>query len=246
MTRYGAVSDRIGYPNLGSGRLPDTTQNLRPGTILHTQDPFWGAGEVIYATASTTIGMFALCILVPTWDSTNLWWDMVATPCPNTANLGQSAGVAQTSATVGQKIIVKIYGVTPVNCQASVAADTAFGVAAAGQGGAIGNGKQVLNARIAAAASTTVAKTCTGYNGTKILTIANNDAGGWFIGAYLSGTGIGASAKITDISPDGSTVTVDVANSAQIAGTVTATYNNATIYYNVAMLNRPFMQGQTA
>jgi hypothetical protein len=244
MTMFGAVSGRIGYPNLGPGRTFDTTQALLPGTILHTQDPFWGAGEMIYCTASATIGMYALCTIVPTWDATNLRWDFVATPCPNTANLGQSAGVAQTPATVGQKLFVKIFGVTPVNSNAAVATDTAFAVAAVGQAGALAAGKQVLNARVCGASSTTVAKSCTGVSGTKTLTISNSDAGGWFIGAYLSGTGIGAGAKITDISPDGSTVTVDVAHTAQIAGAVTATYNNSTIYYNVVMLDRPFMQGQ--
>jgi hypothetical protein len=43
--------------------------------------------------------------------------------------------------------------------------------------------------------------------------------------------------------PNGPEVTASVANSADIAGTVTLTYNNGTIFYNVVHFNRPFAQG---
>ena len=55
---------------------------------------------------------------------------------------------------------------------------------------------------------------------------------------------MGTNARVVSIDPSGRFVTVDVANTtAGIAGTVTATYNNATIHYNVASLNRSFAQG---
>ncbi len=49
--------------------------------------------------------------------------------------------------------------------------------------------------------------------------------------------------RVTDIDPSGTLVTLSVATTAAVNGTVTGTYNNATIFYNVAHLNRPFAQG---
>jgi hypothetical protein len=68
-------------------------------------------------------------------------------------------------------------------------------------------------------------------------------ADGWFIGAYLSGTGIAALTTVVDIDPSGTQVTLSVATTAIINGTVTATYNNATVFYNVAHINRALAQG---
>jgi hypothetical protein len=137
---------------------------------------------------------------------------------------------------------VQISGITPVNCQASVAADTTFGIAAAGQGGANGAGKQVLNARVLVAAAATVVKANCITTGLSIaLQVPNSD--GWFVGAYLSGTGIAGGATVVSISPDGRTVTMSAASTAAISGSITATYNNATVFYNVAHINRPFAQG---
>ena len=101
----------------------------------------------------------------------------------------------------------------------------------------------MLNARSILAATTTSAKTnCTANSGSTQLIVPNAD--GWFCGVYLSGTGIAALTVVTDIAPDGRTVTLSVATTAAVTGTVTATYNNATVFYNVAHLNRPFAQGQ--
>ena len=120
---------------------------------------------------------------------------------------------------------------------------TTFAIAAAGQGGALGNGKQVLNARIVVASTQTVAKANSFANsGSTRLRVSSAD--GWFAGAYLSGTGIAASCTVSDIDPSGTIVTLSAATTAAVAGTVTATYNNATVYYNVAHVNRPFAQGQ--
>jgi hypothetical protein len=66
---------------------------------------------------------------------------------------------------------------------------------------------------------------------------------GWFIGAYLSGTGVAAGATITDIDPSGTQVTMSAVATAAINGTVTATYNNGTIFYNVVKINNPIAQG---
>jgi uncharacterized protein YraI len=95
---------------------------------------------------------------------------------------------------------------------------------------------------VAVPATQTVAKTgCTANSGSTKLNISGAD--GWFIGAYLSGTGIAALTIVSDIDPSGTQVTLSVATTAAVNGTVTATYNNATIFYNIAHINRPFAQG---
>jgi hypothetical protein len=135
-----------------------------------------------------------------------------------------------------------VSGLTPVNGTASVAADTSFGITAAGQIGAVAAGKQILNARIVTAATQTVTATAIeGVSGSSLIRLSNVD--GFFVGCYLSGTGVGASAICQAVDQNAKTITASVANSATVTGTVTGTYNNATIFYNVAKLNRPFAQG---
>jgi hypothetical protein len=233
----------IGYPQVNRGRDAGTTQDIATGTIIHGDDQFWGGGEFIYCKFTAPMVVHALAVLTAVVNATTGKWEWNATPCPNTANLGQSCGVVVASGTTADFGWVQITGIAPVQCNANVAAGTAFGVAAAGQGGALTAGKQVLAARIIAASSTTVAKTlCTALKGSTELTVSNSD--GWFIGLYLSGTGITTGSTVSDISPDGKTVTLSAATSAAVTGTVTGTYNNSTIYYNVAHFNRPHMQGQ--
>jgi len=239
---YALVNGVAGNQQLTPYNLPDTTARHLPGLIVDAVSSFWGGGEFIYVKANGTIRQYGLVVLTQTLVSNQMVYN--ATEVPNTANLGRTLGVAMVSATSGQFLWVCIGGVVPVNCQAAVSADTAFGIAAAGQGGAIANGKQILNARIVIASTTTVAKAgSTASSGSTILNISS--AQGWFAGAYLSGTGIASGTTVTDIDPSGTVVTLSTATTAAVNGTVTATYNNATVYYNIAHINRPFAQGQT-
>lgn len=234
-------------PNSGVTGVPTTLSQLpqAPGTVFQIADKVWGPGEVIYARAGGSIRTYGLCVLTPVWDATNLTYTWNATEVPNTANLGRMLAVNQVGAlTSGQYGWFMVSGITPINGSASVAADTTFGITAAGQVGANSAGKQVLNSRVVTASTQTVAKTGSGASGDTKIYVSNLD--GWFIGGYLSGTGVGASAIITAMNPigaNGPEVTASVASSAAIAGTVTVTYNNATIFYNVAHINRPFAQG---
>jgi hypothetical protein len=237
---YALNGGPIGNQQLTPWNLPDTTARQLPGTIVNAVDPYWGGGEFIYLKANGTITQYALVTILPVVTANQVVYN--ATEVPNTANLGRSLAVAMTPATTGQFFWACIGGVVPVDCQASVAADTTFGIAAAGQGGANSAGKQILNARVAIAAAATVAKAgCTSTSGSTRLNIPNAD--GWFIGIYLSGTGIAALTVVTDIDPSGTIATISVATTAAVAGTVTGTYNNATVFYNVAHINRPFAQG---
>lgn len=234
-------------PNSGVTPVPSSLSALpqTPGIVFPIIDKVWGPGEVVYARANGSIRTYGLCVLTPVWDATNLTYTYNATEVPNTANLGRTLAVNQVGAlTAGQYGWFMLSGITPINGTASVAADTTFGITAAGQVGANSAGKQVLNSRVVTAATQTVAKTGYGASGDTKLYVPNLD--GWFIGGYLSGTGVGASTIVTAMSPNGpngAEVTVSVANSAAVAGTITLTYNNATIFYNVAHMNRPFAQG---
>lgn len=240
---YANIDSPLGFQPIGLGNLAnDTPVRMGQGMLFTVQDPWWGTGEVIWARATAAIRAQGLCSLLPVFDSALQAWRFDATEVANTANLGRQLCVALGSFTTGQYGWFLVTGVVPVNCQASVAADAAFGIAATGQGGANSAGKQVLNARIVAAGSTTVAKAnCTAANGSLVLQVPNSD--GWFVGVYLSGTGIAAGTTVASIDPSGRFVTLSAATTAQVGGTVTATYNNGTVFYNVAHLNRSFAQG---
>jgi hypothetical protein len=214
-----------------------------PGSIVAAFDKVWGGGEFIWARAGTTIPLLQLCLFTPVWDAPSRTYIWNAAPVGNTANLGRTVGVckAEIALAAGDYAWFQISGNTPISGTATVAADTTFGITAAGQVGANSAGKQILNARVLTAATQTVIKVGTGLAGDNLINVPDTD--GWFVGGFLSGTGVGAATIIREIDPLGKFVRVTVNNSAAIAGNVTLTYNNAVIFYNVANLNRPFAQG---
>lgn len=237
---YSCLSGPVGHQQVAFFGLPDTTERVQPGLDQVVVDPYWGGAEVVYVKAGGTIRMGAACVITPVLAGGKMTF--VASEVPNTANLGRPVYFAMTPMTIGQFGYCIQSGLTVALSNATVAADTAIGIVAAGQLGANAAGKQILGARNALAATTTVAKaSATANSGSTKLTISGAD--GWFIGAYLSGTGIAAATIITDIDPSGTQVTLSVATTAAVNGTVTATYNNATIFYNVVHINRPMAQG---
>lgn len=237
---YSSVIPFVGTPQVAMFGLPDTTSRAQQGIVVPFVDNYWGGAEMIYAQANGTIRMGAVCVDIPVVSGGKYLFQM--TEAPNTAIMGRPCYIAMTPMTVGQYGWFALGGLVPVLSNATVAADTTFSLVAAGQAGALTAGKQLVNARVAVPATQTVAKTgCTANSGSTKLSIPSAD--GWFIGAYLSGTGIAALTIVTDIDPSGTQVTLSVATTAAVNGTVTATYNNATIFYNVAHINRPFLQG---
>lgn len=226
----------------GSGYVP-----LVPvGTHASFNDPYWGSLECVRLSipVSTAVRVGELSTVTNTFG-------FVAVP--NSANLGQNLAVAinavPSDASNVQYAWFAISGRFPVFSTASVAANTAFGITAAGQVGANSAGKQILGARIQAAATTTVAKTNTvTQSGSPFIRVSNSD--GWFVGAALSGTGIPASTSVGSISPDGTLVGMvqsgtTTAQNATATGavTVTATYNDGTRFWNVATFQALFAQG---
>lgn len=215
-----------------------------PGFLARAEDPVWGPGEFVLARASAAIRQHGLCTLTPVWDATLRTYRMDAAEAPATANLGRPLYVAQCygALTTGQYAWFMTSGITPVNGNATVAADTVYGIAAAGQAGANVAGRQVLNSRIVTPATQTVVKAAiSGDVGTRIINVANTD--GWFVGGYISGTGIPAASTIVNMDPLGKFVIISADITATVTGNVTVTYNNATIFYNVAHLNRAGAQG---
>jgi hypothetical protein len=221
--------------------------SFSPGEMTMAEDPAWGPGEFIFARAGGAIPLAALCILQPVWDTNNLTVQQNMIVAPNTANLGQSlyVYVGNTALTTGQYGWFMMSGTYPISCTASVAANTTLGIAAAGQGGANSAGKQILNARVAIAATQTVVSASVGsaLSQAGALTIQVKNTQGFFPGAFISGTGVGASAVCSFVDPIRNVIGVTVANSANVTGNVTATYNNGVIFYNVVQMNRMFAQG---
>lgn len=231
-----------GFPAITSDFLPDDTAQYGAGEFMGAMDNYWGGRELVYARATGAIRQFGLCVITPAL--VNGAWVATASEVPNTAGLGQSLAVAMTAiGASGGWVWFCIGGLVPVNCNASVTANTAFGIAAAGQGGAITAGKQVLGGRVVAAATASVSKAnCYAPNGTTQLQVPNTD--GWFRGITLVGSGIAAGTTIASIDPANRVVTLSLATTAAVNGSISGTYNNGTVFYNVAYLNRPLAQGQ--
>jgi len=240
MSGVNSSLNQLGMPNISTDLAYTADPGYPTGTVVQGFDPYWGPREYMLCYAAGTIDQYGIVTFDPTL--TGGRFRIEATAVANTANLGRSLGIAMASATVGQYVWVALRGLVPVQCTASVAASTAFGIVASGKGGALAAGKQVLNARNVLPATTAVVKAnCVANSGSTVLKVSNSE--GWFVGAYLSGTGVAAGARILDIQDGGKTVIMSGAATAVISGSVTATYNNGAVFFNVAFMQYPFAQG---
>lgn len=240
---YASLIPFLGNPAVGLGnQTADTSAKAMQGQIFLANDPWWGCGEFIYAKANSAIRNFGLCVLLPIFNSTLQKWEYQASETGNTANQARTAAVCLGSLDIDQWGWFCIGGLVPVICNANLAASASIGIAGQGQGGAVAAGKQVLNAITRGTSAITVVKVgCSAPNGSNVLQVPNSD--GWFRGVFLSGTGIAANTTVSSIDPSGRFVTLSANTTAQVNGSVTATYNNASTYFNVIHLNRPFYQG---
>lgn len=232
----GNFSTAVEVATVASGYVP----LIGLGVIAAFNDPYWGGGEVIRlrvpaGTTAIPVGGSAV------WTNTNTY-----TALPNTALLGQAVGFSVNAVPLNagfdQYAWFYIAGSFPAYSNASVAANTATGIAAAGQLGANAASKQILNARVQVAATQTVVKNnCYMRTGLPTLQVPNSD--GWFVGVYLSGTGIPAATTVLAIDTSGTLVTMSANATASGPVSATATYNNGTVFYNVLNANRPMAQG---
>ena len=241
MTTAASSWPQLGIQPVGNFFIPDNVQRHKLGAVLSVVDPYWGGQELAYLAIPTSTALKVGHAV--TWDNTN---NIVA--LPNTANLGFPVAFAlnavNSDANNVQYAWFLIEGRFPAYSNASVAAAAAIGIVAAGQLGANSAGKEILGVRVAAAATTTVAKTNTNtQSGSTLLRCSSAGTDGWFVGVALSGTGIAASTVITAIDPDNRTVTMNNAATATGSVTVTGTYNDGTSFWNVIVADRPQAQG---
>ena len=251
MSKFRILNTLVGIQHIDqtSSAAPDTIARLpQVGSVMPAYDPYWGGGEFMYCRFTAAVRAKGLVQLLPVFDATLGRWVTEAAEAANTANSGRAVGVAVMPATAaGQYGWVQVQGVTPVNSSAAVAADAVVGLAAVGQAGANSAGKQLLGVRSVGASTITSVKPSiggvpnVGQAGSNLIQVTNTD--GWFIGGFVSGTGIGAAAVVTAIDINEQIVTLSVVNTANVTGNVTFTYNNATIFFNVIHLNRPYVQG---
>jgi hypothetical protein len=230
----------IGLSPISYWGTPDTTKVAPLGTIMAATHPYWGGAEFIYLQAPlSTVVKFGT---VMSYDVATAF---LAATMANTAILGKAAAIcinSVASSASAQYCWHQISGQVPVWSSASVAANVAIGVVAAGQAGTLAAGKQLQNARVTLPGTTTVVKTgSTDLGNTLLIRVPNGD--GWFPGIALTGTGVGASALLVSSADDGKNIVVSVASTATGTVSLTGTYNDATNFWNVVTCNRIGMQG---
>jgi hypothetical protein len=234
---FAAISPTIGTQPFNDWFVPDTVARQPLGMIVTAVDPYWGTGEFIYVKSNDAIIKGSLVA----WDEAYL-----GTLLPSTTLQGFPFGVAMAPMASGVYGWLQISGRAVYKTSATVAADAAVAIAAAGVVGASAVSKQLVNVRNRIAATGTVTVSVLTTNGNNVL-LAQKGYDGFFLGMALSGTGIGASAVVAGLDPDGKRIytgtaigTVSGANqpaSGQI--TLTGTYTG----YGSGLINRPFAQG---
>lgn len=238
---YASIDPVVGLYQVNFVYQVDTTERVPTGTMVNAYDNYWGGGEFIYAKAAANVRMGGLVTLISVLTAGEL--QLQATEAAVTLNQSRPVAIACSTVDSGEFGWFCVAGLVPASAGATAAAGGAIGIfTSAGQiTGTIVAGRGILGAVAALPPTTTVVKAgCTGRPADFTITIPN--AEGWFIGATLTGTGVGASAKVVSVSPDQRTVTVDVANSAAVTGSVTATYTG----FVVVHLNRPSLTQVTA
>jgi hypothetical protein len=235
---YSAIEGFAGTTPFNDWFVPDTVQRHVLGTRVKAVDPFWGLGSFIYVKSNDALLKGSLTM----WDEAYL-----GVLLPTTAGQGFPFGVAMSPMASGTYGWVQVEGRCVYKTNATVAADTAIAVAAAGIAGTLAAGKQLLNTRNRVSATGTKTFSAQTFNGSnKIFVSAGYD--GAFLGMALSGTGVGVSAVVAALDPDGKTIyagtaigTASGANSTASGNiTLTGTYTG----YGSAQINNPFAQGQ--
>lgn len=235
---FSVIAGPAGTQPLNDWFAPDTTQRNVLGSVVTAVDPFWGYGEFMYVKSNDAILKGSLCIVgtPPTY---------LATLTPNTANLGQSFGVAVAPMASGTFGWIQISGAAVYKTNATVAANAAIGVAAAGILGTNAAGKQALNVVNVKSATATATVTADTVTGSYVLNTQGYD--GFFLGMALSGTGIPASTVAAKMDADGRKIYMgsaigtvgDKLATATGSITLTGTYTG----FGLGLLSRPFVQG---
>lgn len=234
---FASISPTLGTQPFNDWFVPDTVQRQVLGMTVMAVDPFWGTGEFLYIKSNDAILKGSLVC----WDET-----YQGTLLPSTTLQGFPFGVAMAPIPSGSFGWLQLSGRAVYKTNATVAADTNMAVAAAGIAGTLVAGKQLVNFRNRIAATGTLTVSVLTTNGTNAL-VAQKGYDGFFLGMALTGTGIGASAVVAGLDPDGKRIytgtaigTLSGANqtaSGQV--TLTGTYTG----FGSGIISRPFAQG---
>ena len=233
---YSLLNQIAGHQSFNDWFAPDTVARHPLGTILTAVDPYWGAGSFMYLKSNAAVLKGSIVI----WDET-----YQATLAPSTANLGFPFAVATNNAAAGTYFWAQVEGLAVYKTNATVAADAALGIAAAGIAGTNAAGKQMLGVRnrIAATGTATVSVATVTNSGT---VVAQKGYDGFFLGMALSGTGIPASTVVAGLDADGRRIylgsaigTFDKVATATGQITLTGTYTG----YGAGQILNPSLQG---
>lgn len=234
---FAPITPFVGSQSFNDWFAPDTVQRNLLGMEIAAVDPFWGHGVFLYLKSTDAILKGSTII----WDES-----YNAVLVPNTANQGFPVAVAMAPAASGTYFWAQIAGRAVYKTNATVAADGAMGITAAGILGASSAGKEIIGCRNRIAATGTKTFTAQTFTGDYKLLTSGYD--GAFLGMALSGTGIPVSTVVAKLDPDGRTIYMGSAigtvgdKTATASGsiTLTGTYTG----YGSGLLNRPVAQGR--
>lgn len=226
---------------------PDTTQRMQLGLKVAAVDPFWGYGEFIYIKSNDAILKGSLVAYNGATMAAGTATAKQGVLLPSTAGQGFPFGVAMAPMASGTYGWIQVAGTVVYKTNATVAADTAVAVAAAGIVGTLANGKQLVNCRNTVAATGTNTAIVNTTLNTGVLTFRDG-YDGFFLGMALSGTGIPASTVVAKLDPDGRTIYTgsaigtlgDKNSTASGSITLTGTYTG----FGQGVIMYPFAQGQ--
>ena len=131
---FAPISPTVGSAPFNDWFAVDTTQRHALGQSITAIDNFWGSGEFIYIKSTDAILKGSLVAWDEAYNGTLL---------PSTALQGFPFGVAMVPMATGTFGWLQISGRAVVKTNATVAADAALGVAAAGIAGTNAAGKQL-------------------------------------------------------------------------------------------------------
>lgn len=233
---FASITPLAGTQPFNDWFVSDTVQRQPLGTTVTAVDNFWGTGKFVYLKSTATVLKGSLVM----WDEA-----YNAALLPSTTLQGFPFAVAMYPAVSGNFFWAQTEGRVVYQTNATVAADVAIAVAAAGIAGTLVAGKQLVNTRNRISATGTITKSVQTTNGLGVL-VATGGYDGVFLGMALSGTGIPASTVAAGLDPDGKRITMGSAigtfdKTATASGsiTMTGTYTG----FGGAIINNPFAQG---
>lgn len=234
---FAAISAFAGTQPFNDWFTPDTVQRHVLGTKVTAVDPFWGLGTFMYVKSNDALLKGSLTMFDEVYNGVLL---------PSTALQGFPFGVAMAPMASGVFGWIQVEGRCVYKTNATVAADVAVAVAAAGIAGTLVAGKQLLGTRNRISATGTKTFTANTVNGTNVL-FCPQGYDGAFLGMALTGTGVGASAVVAALDPDGKRIYTGTAigtptganQTATAQITLTGTYTG----YGSGVIMNPVAQG---